>query len=114
VENVKPYYDYQIKPTKIIGRHVFRSNFKITEFEIKQVKNFINKGNNEGVTELKQWLNIHYDKNIYYDGNHCPAQVLRNCVHSTIGESIMKDMNIRGFLKYFSIMIDTSVNFFYY
>ena len=31
------------------------------------------------------WLGIHYDETICYDGNHDPAQVLRNAVHPDLG-----------------------------
>jgi len=89
VENVKPYYEPLIKP-KIIGRHCFWSNFEIEDFEIKNIKNFINKCNNKGVEELKQHLGIHYEGNIYYEGNHCPGQVLRNAVPPKLGEHILK------------------------
>ena len=37
---------------------------------------------------LMEWLGIHYEENIYYAGNHCPAQVLRNCVHPDLGLEI--------------------------
>ncbi len=36
------------------------------------------------------WLGIHYKENIYYEGNHCPAQVLRNCVHPVLGMQILE------------------------
>ena len=29
-----------------------------------------------------------YDKNIYYEGNHCPTQILRNCVHPLVGQHV--------------------------
>jgi hypothetical protein len=34
---------------------------------------------------LMDWLDIHYEKNIYYKDNHCPTQILRNCVHPDVG-----------------------------
>ena len=87
VENVKPYYPPLIDGYSV-GRHLFWSNFDFDCVEIKQPKNFINKTNVAGSNELKKWLGIEYDGNIYYDGNHCPAQVLRNCVHPEIGREI--------------------------
>lgn len=90
VENVKPYYEPLIKPTAIIGRHFFWSNFPIPNFEIENPKNFINNTNVEGAESLKKWLGISYKGNIYYKNNHCPAQVLRNCVHPSMGEHILK------------------------
>jgi hypothetical protein len=34
------------------------------------------------------WLGIHFEQNVYLDGNHCPAQILRNAVHPRIGRRI--------------------------
>lgn len=34
------------------------------------------------------WLGMQFDEVIYYKGNHCPVQVLRNCVHPVLGQSI--------------------------
>ena len=89
VENVKPYYTPLIEPTKSVGRHLFWSNFNFEADEVKSPKNFINKTNIEGMNHLKNWLGIYYDKNLYYTGNHCPAQVLRNCVHPKMGQQIL-------------------------
>lgn len=80
VENVVPYYKPLIEPAKKIGRHLFWSNYEITDFkEPKQPKNFINEATVSGSEMMKRWLGIHYE------GNHCPAQVLRNCVHPLTG-----------------------------
>jgi len=40
--------------------------------------------------DLKAWLGLNYEGNIYYADNHCPAQVLRNCVHPIIGAQILE------------------------
>ena len=88
VENVKPYYQPLIE-FKSIGRHVFWTNFDFPPTEEPKHPNFINLTNLKGKQILMDWLGIHYEKNIYYDGNHCPAQVLRNCVHPDIGEHIL-------------------------
>ncbi len=89
VENVKPYYEPLIPPTAIIGRHYFWSNFTITPFEPPpQPKGFITKGTSKETEELKKWLGIHYEGNIYYGDNHCPGQVLRNCVHPLLGKHV--------------------------
>ena len=91
VENVKPYYEPLIKPTKEIGRHLFWSNFNLEDIEeVKSPTNFINKGNSLGVQVLKDWLDIQYKGNLYYEKNHCPGQVLRNCVHPKIGKQILQ------------------------
>jgi len=93
VENIKPFYKPLIEPTKELNRHLIWSNFDIPDFEFKNIKNFINKGNSEGANEMKKWLGIDYPGNIYYKNNHDPAQVLRNCLHPKIGEHIYKSAN---------------------
>jgi DNA (cytosine-5)-methyltransferase 1 len=88
VENVVPYYEPLIAPTKRIGRHLFWSNFEFEAEEVKQPADFINLCNVNGKKALQDWLGIHYAENIYYGNNHCPAQILRNCVHPKLGEQI--------------------------
>jgi DNA (cytosine-5)-methyltransferase 1 len=90
VENVKPYYEPLINYMSI-GRHAFWTNFYFTKIAEPKFKNFINSSTKEAKNELMAWLGIHYEANIYYEGNHCPAQVLRNCVHPTIGEHIFNE-----------------------
>jgi len=85
VENVVPYYDPLIKPTKQIGRHLFWSNFEIYAEEVKQPKGFIQKANLQGKKDMMDWLGLHFDEVIYYKKNHCPVQILRNCVHPNVG-----------------------------
>lgn len=89
VENVKPYYEPLIKPTAIIGRHYFWSNFTITDLHLPAYPNFIMNNNVAGSEQLKEWLGIKYEGNIYYKGNHSPSQVLRNCVHPDLGLHIL-------------------------
>jgi len=90
VENVKPYYEPLIKPTAILGRHYFWSNFQISPFDMPNHKGFIAGTNNvESSERLKEWLGISYEGNIYYKDNHCPGQVLRNCVHPDVGLHIL-------------------------
>jgi DNA (cytosine-5)-methyltransferase 1 len=92
VENVKPYYDPLIKPTAILGRHYFWSNFDIDSFDVPSPRNFISSCNVSGSEMMKEWLGIHYEGNIYYEKNHCPAQVLRNCVHPDLGNHVFQEM----------------------
>ena len=33
----------------------------------------------------------YYEKNIYYEGNHCPTQILRNCVHPEVGLHVFNE-----------------------
>tara|TARA_R110000765_G_C18703900_1_gene582131 strand:+ start:42 stop:689 length:648 start_codon:yes stop_codon:yes gene_type:complete len=89
VENVKPYYTPLIPPTKEVGRHLFWSNFRIGNFEVENIKGFITNGTVAETQKMKDWLGIQYEGNIYYKGNHCPGQVLRNCVHPKTGQYIL-------------------------
>ena len=84
VENVAPYYIPLIEPQKI-GRHCFWTNFNFSHIEIEQPKNFINTANLAGKKSMMDWLDIHFDEIIYYGNNHCPVQILRNCVHPDLG-----------------------------
>jgi DNA (cytosine-5)-methyltransferase 1 len=94
VENVEPYYKPLIRHTFRLGRHLFWGNFNIGYIEPPKANNFINQ---DDPKELMNWLDIHYEGNIYYDGNHSPAQVLRNAVHPIIGKHILehsKELNL--------------------
>lgn len=97
VENVKPYYKPLIEPNKIIGRHCFWSNFNISDFEIPKFEsNFIKSGTVEESEKLKKWLGFEYEGNLYYEKNHCPGQILRNCVHPDLGLHIFNEMLINN------------------
>ena len=87
VENVVPYYEPLIEAKKI-GRHLFWSNFAFEAEDVARPKGFINKTNVAGAQALMEWLGIYYAGNMYYGGNHCPAQILRNCVHPRLGKQI--------------------------
>ncbi|WP_441001294.1 hypothetical protein [Fodinibius sp. SL11] len=89
VENVVPYYEPLI-PGKKLGRHLVWSNFKIGNYDPPAKKGFIDKYGEKGVKELQNFLGIHYEGQLYYDGNHEPCQVLRNCVHPKLGQHVMK------------------------
>lgn len=90
VENVIPYYEPYPGYQKI-GRHLFWSNFDITPIDIPSPPNFINLASTQAKKIMMDWLDIHYEKNIYYGNNHCPVQILRNCVHPKVGLSILND-----------------------
>jgi DNA (cytosine-5)-methyltransferase 1 len=90
VENVKPYYEPLIKPSRALGRHLFWSNFPISDFNILNMPNFIKADSPKEVQAMKDWLGIQYEGNIYYGKNHSPAQVLRNCVHPSVGLHIFE------------------------
>ena len=88
VENVNPYYTPLVEPYKRVGRHLFWSNFEFECEDVKRPANFINNTNKQGRLQLQKWLGIKFDEVLYYEGNHCPAQVLRNAVHPEIGRAI--------------------------
>jgi len=86
VENVVPYYDILVPATKV-GRHLFWSNFDFIADDVPRPTGFIDPKKVDK-QDLMDWLGIHYEGNVYYDGNHCPAQVLRNAVHPDLGVQI--------------------------
>jgi len=88
VENVVPYYGALLPATKI-GRHLFWTNFEFDAEDVPRPKDFINTNRVAQKQGLMDWLGIHYQGNIYYNGNHCPLQILRNCVHPKLGIQIL-------------------------
>jgi len=88
VENVTPYYEPLISGKKM-GRHLMWSNFHFPYLDIKKPKGLMKYGGLKGMKELQKWLGIHFDEIIYYKNNHCPAQILRNCVHPKLGKHIL-------------------------
>ena len=91
VENVIPYYEPLITG-KTLGRHMYWSNFDVGDYQEPVPKEFINLANLAGKKKLMDWLDIHFDENIYIKGNHCPAQILRNCVHPNEGLAILNEV----------------------
>lgn len=88
IENVVPYYEPLIPPTKKIGRHLFWANFDLPNLDFKTPKNFIKADSPQEIEFLKNWLGLNYEGNLYYKKNHSPGQILRNCVHPEIGIQI--------------------------
>lgn len=91
VENVRPYYG-ELIPAKKIGRWRFWSNREIEAEEPKVFDDFTQKGSVADKKAMQIWLGIHFDENLYYQGNHDPMQVLRNCVHPELGKSIFEQV----------------------
>jgi DNA (cytosine-5)-methyltransferase 1 len=83
VENVKPYYDPLIKPTKILQRHLFWSNFEIADAEFE--KDNIRKAQ---IPDLQKKYG--YDLSKYKLSNK--RQVLRNCVTPELGLHILNQL----------------------
>ncbi len=81
VENVKPYYEPLIKPTAVLQRHLFWSNFNITDLNIEQ--------DNIRTAQIPQLQALHWvDLSSYKLPNK--RQILRNCVHSEIWRHILE------------------------
>lgn len=91
VENVIPFYEPLI-PGALVGRHMYWSNFNVGNYTEPKPKDFINLASVAGKNKLMDWLDIHYEENVYYGNNHCPAQILRNCVHPNEGLSILNEL----------------------
>ena len=83
IENVKPYYDPLIKPSQILQRHLFRSNFNIPNkiFEKDNIRT-------AQIPDLqkKYW----YDLSKYKLSNK--RQVLRNCVEPDLWLYILNNL----------------------
>ncbi len=92
VENVIGYYTPLIPPQKV-GRHYFWSNFRVSSITLPKIKDMARAKRED----LARHLGIDYDGNIYLNGNHCPAQPLRNCVHPLLGKSILNQA--RGIIE---------------
>ena len=73
VENVIPYYEYLIKPTTIIGRHPYWTNFEVSHLEVKNID--IARSNAD---ELSEYLGIPKPK-------YKSRLLLRNSVEPKIG-----------------------------
>lgn len=81
VENVRPYYEPLIKPTKILQRHCFWSNFDITDTVFE--KDYLRKSQ---IDDLQSKYG--YDLSSYKLSNK--RQVLRNCTNPDIGLHILE------------------------
>ena len=79
VENVDPYYGAFIYGKKV-NRHLFWSNFLISNIELPKRKDLDKITKNQ----LAKWLGIPVVKTILLT-NHEPRQLYRNCVHPKLG-----------------------------
>lgn len=80
VENVRPYYTPLIKPTNIIDRHLFWTNYPLNKkkFEFHNIAR----------GSPKEWME-HIDVNLNeYELNHRHDQIYRNCVDSDLGKFV--------------------------
>jgi DNA (cytosine-5)-methyltransferase 1 len=77
IENVKPYYDYLIKPTVEIGRHLYWCNFRVNNLQVKNID--ISRST---VEQLSEYLGIPIPK-------YKASLLLRNCVEPKIGKHFL-------------------------
>ena len=81
VENVKPYYDVLIKPTKELQRHYFWANYDITDADFK--------GENLRTAQIPDLEKLHQvDLSTYKLPNK--RQVLRNCILPELGLHVLR------------------------
>lgn len=86
VENVASYYEPLINPYKS-SRHFYWSNFKIYPCKTLPKIKDLARANRE---EIGKYLGFNYPgKNIYLNGGHDPAKILRNCIHPNEGAHIL-------------------------
>ncbi len=83
VENVKPYYEPLIKPTQVLQRHLFWSNFEIKPKEFEQ-----DKIRTAQIPDLQilHWIDLSSYK------IKDKRQLLRNCVLKEVWEYILKGL----------------------
>ena len=91
VENVRPYYKPLIRPTSIINKHYFWSNFFIPEINLKK-----NQTHNEVVGSRTV-----YGFNISETKIRNKIQVLRNLVNPLIGKHIFDSRHLEQQIKLF-------------
>lgn len=81
VENVVPFYEPLITPSRIIGRHYFWTNFYITPIHLKEAD--INKG------KISDWSELHGFDISGYKFTTRRDKILRNCVNPELGLHIL-------------------------
>ncbi len=87
VENVKPYYETLIKPTKELQRHYFWSNYEIEDTKFK--------GENLRVAQIPDLEALHgVDLSKYKLSNK--RQVLRNCILPELGLYVFNEAKRRS------------------
>ena len=83
VENVDPFYEPLIPPTRQLGRHLFWSNFIIAKTDIKEAD--INKGTRD------EWSQLHGFDLTNFKIETRKDQIYRNCVHPETGLHILNN-----------------------
>lgn len=81
VENVEPFYEPLIQPTKLLGRHMFWANFRIGNHPTK--KTMITEGKRE------DWANMYGFDLSGFKIDTRKDQIYRNCVDPDVGKYIL-------------------------
>ena len=92
IENVRPYYTPLIKPTSIINRHYFWSNFFIPNINFKKSHNLHNDIRGSGDV---------YGFNIKNTTIKNKRQVLRNLVNPLVGKHIIESKDLKDQIELF-------------
>jgi DNA (cytosine-5)-methyltransferase 1 len=87
IENVKPYYDPLIKPTVILNRHLFWSNFFIPNINFNKTHNLHNDIVGSGEV---------YGFNVKNSKIKNKRQVLRNLVNPLVGKHILESRHLKS------------------
>lgn len=82
VENVNPFYDPLLPPTRKIGRHLFWSNFYIPQIQTREAD--IKNGKRD------EWSSLHGFDITGYNFNERTDKILRNCVYPPLGLKIFE------------------------
>lgn len=80
VENVVPFYTPLITPSRRIGRHLFWSNFYISNTIVEDAD--INRGKRD------EWSKLHGFDITGYSFNERTDRILRNCVNPQLGKHV--------------------------
>lgn len=82
VENVVPYYDPLIDPTRKLGRHLFWCNFELIKFD----------SNDADCTggDVQEWQELHGFDISSYKFDQRRDKILRNCVEPELGRHVLE------------------------
>lgn len=83
VENVKPYYEPLIRPSFVLGRHLFWSNTIISESIFKK--------DNIRKAQINDFIRM-YGFDVSKENIKNKRQVLRNCVEPNIGKYVLENI----------------------
>jgi DNA (cytosine-5)-methyltransferase 1 len=83
IENVKPFYEYLIKPDVVVGRHPYWTNIQFSEIEVEKNKIGAKRGENAHLAAI-HGIDVKLLKNVE------TRKVLRNMVDPKVGLHILQ------------------------